>query len=100
LTKELELRGFSWLSQKAVVITYKGFTREEPLQFDMLVEGLRVGRGESRGEDSAHPQGTTPELHESCWNVPIGLLINFHEMKLTRQSAPADPAGAGPMKPD
>ena len=36
LTKEFELRGLACLSQKIVVITYKGFTREEPLRFDML----------------------------------------------------------------
>jgi GxxExxY protein len=38
LTKEFELRGLPCLSQKVVVIAYKGFTREEPLRFDMLVE--------------------------------------------------------------
>ena len=26
-------------SQKVVVVEYKGFTREEPLRFDLLVEG-------------------------------------------------------------
>src|SRR5271169_4951634 len=37
LTKEFELRKLSCLSQKNVVIAYKGFTREEPLRFDLLV---------------------------------------------------------------
>ena len=39
LTKEFELRGLPCVSQKLVMIDYKGFTREEPLRFDMLVEG-------------------------------------------------------------
>jgi GxxExxY protein len=39
LTKEIELRGLTCVSQKLVMIEYKGFTREEPLRFDMLVEG-------------------------------------------------------------
>jgi len=39
LTKEFELRGLTCVSQKLVMIEYKGFTREEPLRFDMLVEG-------------------------------------------------------------
>ena len=30
------------MSQKLVMIEYKGFTREEPLRFDMLVEGCVV----------------------------------------------------------
>src|ERR1700720_2128216 len=39
LAKEFELRGLTCVSQKLVMIEYKGFTREEPLRFDMLVEG-------------------------------------------------------------
>ena len=39
LLKELELRGLQCVSQKSVLIEYKGFTREEPLRFDVLVEG-------------------------------------------------------------
>ena len=39
LTKEFELPGLTCVSQKLVMIQYKGFTREEPLRFDMLVEG-------------------------------------------------------------
>src|SRR5882724_12982441 len=39
LLKELGLRGLACVSQKSVLIEYKGFTREEPLRFDVLVEG-------------------------------------------------------------
>ena len=39
LLKELGLRSLACISQKSVVINYKGFTREEPLRFDVLVEG-------------------------------------------------------------
>ena len=38
LIKELELRGLTCISQKEVVVEYKGFTKEEPLRFDVLVE--------------------------------------------------------------
>src|SRR5207253_5291675 len=38
LTKEFELRGLRCVRQKIVMITYKIFSREEPLRFDMLVE--------------------------------------------------------------
>jgi GxxExxY protein len=39
LSKELDLREISWVAQKAVNISYKGFTREDTLRFDLLVEG-------------------------------------------------------------
>lgn len=38
LLRELELRKLSSTNQKSIVITYKGFTREEALRFDVLVE--------------------------------------------------------------
>jgi GxxExxY protein len=39
MLKELELRGLACVDQKVIVVEYKGFTREEPLRFDVLVEG-------------------------------------------------------------
>src|SRR5512134_2449730 len=38
LIQELGLRQLRCTSQKVVLIEYKGFTREEPLRFDVLVE--------------------------------------------------------------
>src|SRR5580693_8301370 len=38
LIKELGLRGLRSTSQKSVLIEYKGFTREEQLRFDILVD--------------------------------------------------------------
>ena len=39
LIKEFELRGLAVVNQKVVLVRYKGFTREEPLRFDLLVAG-------------------------------------------------------------
>ncbi len=39
LCRELELRHLAFTNQKLVAISYKGFVREEPLRFDLLVEG-------------------------------------------------------------
>jgi GxxExxY protein len=82
LMKELELCGLSFASQKKVVIDYKGFTREEPLRFDVLVEGCVLVEVKA-------VQGILP-IHKAqllsymkLLKVPLGLLINFHEMKLT-----------------
>ena len=38
LLKELELRDLKCVSQKFVPFEYKGFTRDEPLRLDLLVE--------------------------------------------------------------
>jgi GxxExxY protein len=38
LSKELEIRGLRSNSQKQGKIEYKGFTREAPLRFDLLIE--------------------------------------------------------------
>ena len=38
LMREFDLRHLTTTSQKLVTISYKGFTREEPLRFDVLVE--------------------------------------------------------------
>ena len=48
LTKEFELRELTCVSQKLVMIEYKGFTREEPLRFDILVEGCVLVEGKGR----------------------------------------------------
>jgi GxxExxY protein len=39
LCRELELRLLSFTNQKMVSISYKGFVRDEPLRFDLLVDG-------------------------------------------------------------
>src|SRR5689334_10679437 len=39
LLQELGLRRLNCVCQQSVVIEYKGFAREEPLRFDMCVEG-------------------------------------------------------------
>ncbi|SRR6266496_4035978 len=65
LLKELGLRGLECVGQKSVRIEYKGFTREEPLRFDVLVESCVLVE-EGRGESPSDPQGATLELHEAA----------------------------------
>ena len=77
LKKEFELRGLTCVSQKLVMIEYKGFTREEPLRFDILVEGCVL-------VEKILPIHKAQLLsYMKLLHVPLGLLINFHEMKLT-----------------
>ena len=74
--------GVSFASQKKLVIDYKGFTREDPLRFDVLVEGCVLV--EAKAVQSILPIHKAQLLsYMTLLRVPLGLLINFHEMKLT-----------------
>lgn len=82
LMKELELRRLQCVSQKPVTIEYKGFTREEPLRFDVLVEGCVLV--EAKAVEAILPvPKAKPLSYMKLLNVPVGLLINFHESKVT-----------------
>src|SRR5215470_10984536 len=82
LLKELGLRSLACTSQKVVIIEYKGFTREEPLRFDVLVEGCVLV--EAKAVEKILPIHKAQLLsYMKLLDVPIGLLMNFHEMKLT-----------------
>jgi len=81
LEKELELRSLLFVSQKAVTIHYKGFTREEPLRFDILVEDSLLI--EAKSVARVLPIHKAQLLsYMKLLNVPVGLLLNFNEVKL------------------
>ena len=64
------------------MVTYKGFVREEPLRFDMLVDGCVLV--EAKAVAKILPIHEAQLLsYMKLLDIPIGLLINFHEMKLT-----------------
>jgi len=69
-------------NQKRVAISYKGFTREEPLRFDVLVEDCVLV--EAKSVEKVLPVHKAQLLsYMKLLNVPVGLLINFNESKLT-----------------
>jgi len=81
LIRELELRGLSCCSQKMVVICYKDFTREEPLRFDVLIEECVLVEAKATGRIlPIHKAALLSYMRLS--DVPVGLVINFHELKL------------------
>jgi GxxExxY protein len=82
LMKELELRGLGCVNHKSVLVEYKGFRREEPLRFDVLVEGCVLV--EAKAVEKVLPIHKAMRLsYMKLLNVPLGLLINFHDMKVT-----------------
>jgi GxxExxY protein len=79
--RELELRKIGAVNQRLIKIEYKGLVFEEPLRFDVLVEECLL-------LELKCVQETLP-IHQAqllsymkLLNVPLGLIINFHEMKL------------------
>jgi GxxExxY protein len=81
LIKELELQGIACTSQRVVLINYKGFTREEPLRFDILVEeSLLV---EVKAVQEIAPIHRAQVLsYMKLLDVPVGLILNFHAMRM------------------
>jgi GxxExxY protein len=82
LMTELGLRKLACVNQRTILIQYKGFAREEPLRFDVLVEGCVLV--EAKAVEKILPLHKAQLLsYMKLLNVPIGLLINFHEMRVT-----------------
>src|SRR6266567_7311298 len=76
LLHELGLRRLGCISQKSVLINYKGFTREEPLRFDVLVEGCVLV--EAKAVKKILPIHKAQLLsYMKLLDMPLGLLINF-----------------------
>jgi GxxExxY protein len=81
LLKELGLRELACVSQKLITIHYKDFQREQPLKFDILVESCVLV--EVKSVTKVLPIHKAQLLsYMKLLDVPIGLLLNFHELKL------------------
>ena len=65
------------ISQKVVVVC-KGSTREEPLRFDMLVEGCVMVEAKAAQELPPAPKAQSSSRMEMP-NPHLGLRINFHK---------------------
>jgi len=81
LMRELSLRGLGAVNQRIVRIEYKGLVFEEPLRFDVLVEECLLLELKSVQEILPIHQAQLLS-YMKLLDVPIGLLINFHELKL------------------
>ena len=81
LLHELELRGIPALSQEEVIIDYKGTVFKEKLKFDLLADGCLLV--ELKAIQDVLPIHKAQLLsYMKLLNVPLGLLFNFHEVKL------------------
>jgi GxxExxY protein len=81
LTKELDLRKYSYVNQKSVEISYKGFLKQEDLRLDILVEDCILI--EAKSVAKILPIHKAQLLsYMKLLDVPIGLLINFNEIRV------------------
>jgi GxxExxY protein len=82
LMRELELQKISAVNQQRVAIEYKGLVFDEQLRLDVLVESCLLVEGKC--VEKILPIHKAQLLsYMRLLNIPIGLIINFHEMKLT-----------------
>ena len=82
LTMELGLRGHQVKNQDKVTIRYKHFQREEPLRFDLLIDNCLFV--EAKAVDEVLPIHKAQLLgYMKLLDIPLGLIINFHAVKLT-----------------
>jgi GxxExxY protein len=83
LQRELELRGLRVAKQMAVTVEYKGLVFEDNLRCDLLVEDCLLV--ELKAVEALHPVSKAQLLsYMRLLDVPVGLLINFHETLLKR----------------
>lgn len=81
LMHELGLRKIAAVNQKLVRIEYKGMTFDEPLRFDVLAENCLLV--EAKAVERILPIHKAQLLsYMKLLNIPVGLLINFHEVIL------------------
>jgi len=82
LMRELDLRRVAAVNQRIVKIEYKGLVFEEPLRFDVLIEGCLLL--ELKCVEAILPIHKAQLLsYMKLLDIPLGLIINFHELKLT-----------------
>src|SRR6266851_4908856 len=78
MLRELGLRSIPARTQKWVRVEYKGVVFDEPLRFDLLVEACLLV--ELKAVEILHPFSKAQLFgYMKLLDIPIGLLINFHE---------------------
>lgn len=78
---EFELRSIPVLTQQHVQIEYKGTSFTEPLKSDLLVDGILLL--EIKAVEKVLPIHKAQLLsYMKLLNIPLGLVLNFHEIKL------------------
>lgn len=82
LARELAVRGIPCVRQKEVAIEYEGDVFTEELKFDLLADECLLV--ELKSVQDVHPVHKAQLLsYMRLLDVPLGLLFNFNEIRLT-----------------
>jgi GxxExxY protein len=99
MLRELELRSIPATTQNLVRVEYKGLVFEEPLRFDVLVDDCLLV--ELKAVEILHPSSKAQLFsYMKLLDIPIGLLINFHEPILKNGISRMILPGANPAEED
>ena len=83
MLRELQLRSIPAIAQKLIRIEYKGLVFDEPLRFDILVDDCLLV--ELKAVEILHPSSKAQLFsYMKLLDIPLGLLVNFHEPVLKR----------------
>lgn len=78
LMRELELQGVPSLNQLNVPVEYKGYIFKEPLRLDVIADDCLIV--ELKSVEVVMPAHKAKLLaYMKLLDVPLGLIINFHE---------------------
>ena len=91
MLRELDLCSIPSTTQQSVRIEYKGLVFDEPLRFDILVDDCLLL--ELKAVEALHPFSKAQLFsYMKLLDIPVGLLINFHEACPQERHIPNDTA--------
>ena len=87
LAQELRIRGHQAETEVAVPITYKGFTFDEKLRVDCLVDRCLIVECKALDEDKVDMMRHKAQLltYMKLMDIPLGLVINFGDYRLGKR---------------
>lgn len=87
LGQEMRIRGHKAETEKVVPITYKGFTFEEKLRLDCLIDDCLLVECKSLDEDKVDMERHRAQTlsYMKLMNIPLGLVINFGDYRLGKR---------------
>ena len=87
LAQEMRVRGHKAETEVVAPITYKGFTFDEKLRIDCLVDRCLIIECKSLDEDKVDMPRHKAQLlsYMKLMDIPLGLVINFGDYRLGKR---------------
>ena len=87
LAQEMRVRGHRAETEVSVPITYKGFTFDEKLRVDCLIDRCLIIECKSLDEDKVDMTRHKAQLlsYMKLMDIPLGLVINFGDYRLGKR---------------